>query len=60
MTKKLDKKGLVAAINREKKIISDARDRLRELIEDAGCVADTATDAIESLEYATEALSEYL
>lgn len=53
-------KSLVAAIEREKKIIGEARDRLRELIEDADAVANTADDAVDSLSYAIEQLSQYV
>lgn len=56
----LDEKGLIEAINREKKIIADARDRLRDLLDDATSIADTADDAIEQLNYAVEQLSQYL
>lgn len=53
-------KSLVAAIEREKKIIGEARDRLRDLIADASEVADTADDAFQSLEYAVDQLSQYV
>ena len=58
--KKLDERGLIAAIEREKKIISEARDRLRDVLDDATSIAESANDAIESLDHAVETLSQYL
>ena len=59
-TKKFDGIGFTAAIEREKKIIGEARDRLRDLIVDATEIADNAEDAYESLTYAINRLSEYV
>jgi predicted Rossmann-fold nucleotide-binding protein len=47
-------------IEREKRIIAEARDRLREVISDAQEIGDTCEEAVHELDRAVDHLSEYL
>lgn len=53
----MTRKQLIAAMEREKKKIAASRDKLRELLDEYRQIDDDATDALDSLEYAVEALS---
>ncbi len=58
------RKKTVATLQRQieacKKRIAAERDKLRELIDETDSIAGCCDDAIESLDYAADALSQYL
>jgi hypothetical protein len=56
----MNKKELLKAVRDCKERIAKERDELRILIEDAETIEQSCEEAIESLEYAADSLSEYL
>lgn len=58
--RKMTNASLAKSIERHKDAIAKHRDALRVLIEDAATVEDSCTDAIESLGYAVDILSQNL
>lgn len=54
------RKQLVAAIEREKRIIAKSRDTLRGLVDDVHELTENADEAIDNLENAADALSRTL
>lgn len=53
-------KALGKAIEVHKKAIASHRDALRELLDDAEAVCEASSDALESMDYAVQRLSEYV
>ena len=53
----MTRKQLIVAMKREQKNIAKARDKLRDLKDEAENIFEDAEDGIDSLEYAIEALS---
>ena len=60
MAKKQTTESLHKQIEACKARISNERDKLRELIDDAAAVEGSCDDAIEALESAADSLSQYL
>ena len=54
------KDSMMRQIEASKKRIAAERDKLRKLISDAEGIAECCDDAVNSLEYAADKLSEYL
>jgi len=51
---------LVRKIKKEEKIISDSRDRLRDLIAEVEAIIDSSDNAVHDLQNAAYSLSQYL
>lgn len=60
MTEKFDVSETIRAIEAEKAKISAARDKLREILDDVESITGDCAEAVESLEYAADALSRLL
>lgn len=60
MPRKAQVSSLIRQIERQKKIIADARDKLRDLEEEISAIVEDCDEAEEALSQAVDALSKYL